>query len=133
MGIEWQEAYCIGDAKIDHQHQQLFRIANDFLQSVTKDEQLRCAHVLFDYTTWHFAYEEGLMRKYNFPGYEEHIAEHAKLISRLEELSARIVGDTLDREDLVYFIKHWALFHIPQEDAKLAEYLAYGETQRPPL
>lgn len=130
MGIKWHEAYCVGDAQIDHQHQQLFRIANEFLLAVTKDEQLRYAQALFDYAGSHFAYEEGLMRKYNYQGYSAHVASHKKLILRLAKLTERLTSDALDRVDLEYFVKRWALFHIPREDAKLAQYLAYGDTQK---
>lgn len=130
MTIEWQDRFNIGNQQIDHQHQQLFVIANHFLTASTKAERLRCAENLFEYTRNHFTYEESLMRKCNFPEYEQHVRSHQALISRLETLNGAILADTVDAEELQTFIQHWALFHIPNADAKLAEYVSDSQTRQ---
>jgi hemerythrin-like metal-binding protein len=133
MSIEWDDRYNIADDQINHQHQQLFRMANRFLAAGSKSELLDCAEGLFEYTRSHFAYEEALMLKSNFPEYDQHVVAHKQLIARLEVLRDHISGDTLDKLQLENFVRHWALFHIPKADARLAEYLSDGETQRADL
>jgi hemerythrin len=133
MSIDWDDRFNIADDQINHQHKQLFRLANRFLAASSKAELLECADGLFDYTRSHFAYEEALMLKINFPEYAQHVAAHQHLIDRLVALQSHISGDSLDKLELENFMKHWALFHIPKADARLADYLSDGETQRGPL
>jgi len=128
MTIHWDDKFNIGNPQIDHQHQQLFRIANRFLGAKTKEEQLHCAESLYEYTQSHFVYEESLMRAVNFPEYEQHVRSHQILISRLQEVRDQIQKSTLDRNALEEFIRHWALVHIPTDDARLADYMENMET-----
>lgn len=133
MSIEWDSRYNIADDQINHQHQQLFHLANRFLVADSKPELLDCAQALFEYTQRHFAYEEALMLKNNFPHYAEHVTAHEHLIARLVALREHISGDSLDKLELENFMRHWALFHIPKADAQLAEYLGEGATQHAEL
>jgi hemerythrin-like metal-binding protein len=108
----------------------LFKIANRFLAATTQEEQLHCADSLVEYTHSHFSYEEMLMRKLHFPMLEQHLQSHHFLISRLEEVKDQIQKNTLDRKGLEEFIQHWALVHIPSDDAKLADFMETQETMQ---
>lgn len=130
MTIHWDDKFNIGNQQIDHQHQQLFRIANRFLGASSKEEQLHCAESLFQYTQSHFVYEESLMRAVNFPGYAQHVHSHQVLTHRLQEVKEQILKDSLDKTALEEFIRHWALEHIPADDSKLADYMETQETMR---
>jgi hypothetical protein len=59
MQIEWKDSFKLGDAEIDTQHQQLFALANEFLQASGKAELTLCAIQLYKYTREHFEVEEG--------------------------------------------------------------------------
>jgi hemerythrin len=133
MRIEWDARYNIADEQINRQHKYLFQLANRFLAADTKSELLVCAQSLFEYTQSHFAYEEALMLEHHFPEYDQHVISHQHLIERLAALRGHISGDSLDKLELKNFMGHWALFHIPEADARLAEYLVEGDTQRAEL
>ena len=133
MSIQWDDSYNIGDLQLDLQHKYLFCLANQFLAAVEKKELLDCAARLLLYTKDHFSYEESLMRKLNFPEYGAHCALHNGLIARLEALIVDIDNDTWAKSGLADFMNHWALFHIPRADARLAEYLGYGDTMKSDL
>ena len=90
MTIQWDNKFIIGNPQIDHQHQQLFKIANRFLAATTQEEQLHCADSLVEYTHSHFFYEEMLMRKLHFAMLEQHLQSHHFLISPLEEVKDQI-------------------------------------------
>lgn len=124
MSIEWKDSYKIGDAEIDAQHEELFRLVNRFLAAQDKAALTLCAMQLFKYTREHFAHEEKLMQELNYPEFKMHVAWHNALISRLNKVSEMIANDTLDKAELQVFITDWALYHIPREDAKLAAYIA---------
>jgi hemerythrin len=133
MSFEWDDRYSVADDQINHQHKQLFRLVNQFLSANGKSELLKCADALFDYTQIHFAYEESLMLKCNFPEYAQHVIAHQQLIARLVAQRSHISGDSMDKLELENVMKHWALVHIAKADTKLAEYLIAGETKRSDL
>lgn len=130
MTIEWNDSYDIGDVQINHQHRRLFVLANHVLRATEKAELLDCVVRLFQYIEEHFAYEEALMRKVNFPMLGEHVQSHQELIARLESLSGQDLADAAYKAALETLVRDWALGHIPHEDAKLAEYLNYGDTRK---
>ena len=128
MTFEWDEKFRIGENAIDHQHQVLIRLANEFLGATGKPALERCVQQLLEYTRNHFEYEEILMRRFNYVDYEAHVQAHAELLARLEKLSHRISNDTLDKMELELFLRYLTVIHIPQVDSKLADFLSAGET-----
>lgn len=133
MTIEWSDRYDIGDVQLNHQHRHLFVIANQVLRASSHAELLECVGHLFQYIEHHFAYEEMMMRKAGFPDYEAHVRSHQALTSRLQKLSQRAPADAAFKAELEQLVTDWSLIHIPKEDAKLAEYLGYGETRESDL
>jgi hemerythrin len=78
---------------------------------------------LFKYTREHFAHEEQLMQNLKYPEFASHLAQHDGLISRLNEVAARIANETINREVLEGFLSDWLLNHIATTDTKLAAYV----------
>lgn len=130
MTFQWNESFRVGEEAIDHQHQVIVRLANEFLNCTGKPALERCVQQLMEYTRNHFEYEEILMRRVNYIDYEAHAQAHAELLARLDKLSHRISNDTLDKMELELFLRYLTDIHIPQVDSKLAEFLSYGETVR---
>ena len=133
MTIEWSDRYDIGDVQLNHQHRHLFVIANQVLRATSHAELQECVEHLLQYIEQHFAYEEMMMRKAGFPDYEAHVHSHHVLSARLQMLTRRAPGDETFKAELEQLVTDWSLIHIPTEDAKLAEYLGYGETRESDL
>jgi len=123
MSLQWKDGYKIGHDEIDAQHRHLFKLVNTVLAARDKVVLTACAMALFQYTREHFAHEEELMKRLNYPAMAAHEAQHNSLISRLSEISARIANDTLDRVVLEAFLSDWLLNHIATSDIKLAAYI----------
>jgi hemerythrin-like metal-binding protein len=123
MQIEWKDSFKLGDAEIDTQHQQLFALANEFLQASGKAELTLCAIQLYKYTREHFEVEEGVMRKLHLPGLASHVDWHNTMITRLNAISQSIQSNTLREQDLVQLMTDWAEKHILVHDAELIPYL----------
>ena len=123
MSLEWKDGYKIGHDEIDAQHQQLFKLVNTVLAAKDKATLTACAMALFQYTREHFAHEEALMKRLDYPAMAAHQAQHESLISRLNEVSARIANGTLDHQVLEVFLTDWLLNHIANSDIKLATYI----------
>jgi hemerythrin len=124
MKLEWKDSYKLGDAEIDAQHQQLFAMANAFLEAQGKTALTLCAMVLYKHTRQHFEAEEAMMRKLHVPSLEAHVEWHNTMITRLNAISQSIQSDTLREQDLISLMTEWAHTHILVQDAELAQFLA---------
>jgi len=123
MGIEWKDAYKIGDAEIDAQHEELFVRINKFLLANDRVSQTVSAMSLYQYTREHFKHEEDLMRRVNFPNIAPHVEQHNDLISRLNDVSLAIANGTLNKADLEAFLADWTKNHIRIFDTRLTSFV----------
>jgi hemerythrin len=123
--FSWRDSYSIGHADIDAEHQQLFRLANAFFETVDKASKMDCAMRLFRYTREHFDHEEALMREIDYPAMSVHIDQHNALISGLNDVAASIAKDTLQSEQLKKFLTSWLVGHIVTFDTKLSAYIKF--------
>lgn len=73
MSIEWNNSLAIGVAEIDDQHKELFSRFDSLLTACNegkgRGEVLRVLLFLDDYIKSHFAAEERLQLKHDYPGY----------------------------------------------------------------
>jgi len=120
MGFSWKDAYSIGNAKIDAEHQRLFVLADNFSEAKDRAARTECAAQLFDYTRVHFGHEEALMRETNYPDIDAHTAQHQHLIARLTAVAEQVANDTLNPAELKSFLTGWLVGHIVTFDTKLA-------------
>jgi hemerythrin len=123
MGIIWRDSYSIGNASIDSEHQELFRLADEFFEADDKLKKTECAMRLFRYTRQHFDHEEQLMRDLGYPELSAHVQQHTQLIGRLNEVSTKIANDTLGSSDLKSLLTAWLVGHIVTFDTKLSAYV----------
>lgn len=127
--FEWTQEYSVEHAELDRQHQRLFQIINELYAALeageTKDSVGRTLHALIDYTRSHFAAEESLMLRNNYPGYAAHKQMHDKLLDKVTEYGLRLnLGEAnLAADVLPFLIGDWLMDHITVTDKKYAPYL----------
>ncbi len=129
MGIEWKDAYKIGDPEIDAQHQVWFAKINDFLTATGREALTLCEMKMYQYTRVHFKHEETLMRSINYPGLSDHVSKHNELLLRLNGIAEQIANDTLDLVKWRNFLSAWLLNHIAVTDKALAAYVEIIEQE----
>lgn len=129
--IIWSSAYSVQSAFIDHQHQTLVGIVNDFNQAITRGEGMKTAYSilnrLIQYAELHFRDEEKLMEIARYPAeqLQAHIREHEKLtedIFRHGENWHSYGKEALP--EIGRFLKEWLLEHILTSDMKYSKYVA---------
>jgi hemerythrin len=128
MTIRWIDAYKIGHEQIDAEHQELFKLVNQFLLANDKGSLTLSAMGMFKYTREHFTHEEDLMHDLGYPSIRDHVGQHNDLLSRLNGIAENIANDTLNKPDLESFLSHWLLNHIGSADAELAGYIRLQAT-----
>jgi len=106
--LVWKEDYCSGNQLIDAQHQTLFQISNELLESILSARpptEISAIIVrLFDGARQHFQNEETILKDAGFPGLQQHAAEHAKLLAKGLELSQQFNASTLSAGDVFQFL-----------------------------
>jgi hemerythrin len=130
MGFIWRDSYSIGNASIDAEHQQLFKLADAFFNADDHEKKTDCAIRLFKYTREHFEHEEQLMRDMGYPEFLAHAQQHTQLISRLNEVSEKIANDTLSAAELKTFLTAWLVGHIVTFDTRLSVYARQADTNK---
>ncbi len=121
-------SYSVGIARIDAQHQRLVDLINDLHAAMVGGEAKSALEKILDglaaYAVSHFATEEQLMRKFAYPSFEQHKAEHDKLMVQVRFLQdkSRAKTTTLSLE-VMTFLKRWLIGHIANVDKKYTAHL----------
>lgn len=128
--LVWEGEYKIGNAEMDAQHLILFALLNQLTVNIDGDRADDCLGdvmaALGDYIDYHFAHEEALMRKWGYPGVEEHAAKHAEFVAEVRRLRAMVVGIEGQKAAIRVraFVLDWLLGHILGTDVDYAQFIA---------
>ncbi|MEQ2128972.1 hemerythrin family protein [Caldanaerobacter subterraneus] len=128
--MKWTESLSVGNETIDSQHKELIQKINDVLEACNrqhgKEKVVEVMQFLKDYTVKHFKDEENLMKKYQYPMYEEHKKIHEDLVKKVEDLDERIKREGVSLSVVMTVNKtlvDWFVNHISKEDKKVGEYI----------
>lgn len=126
--FEWKDSYSVGIEKINEQHKKLLSIGEELvyvIENTSKgldqyDEVKRLLKELYDYTIYHFSYEEELMEKHDFLELPSHKFQHKLFVKKLEEIDLKeFDNDQIESTNqLLNFIANWITDHILKEDQK---------------
>jgi hemerythrin len=130
--FKWKDSYNCNIVEIDTQHRKLFEIGNRIYDLASLkdnydhyDEIMLILDELFQYTQYHFSYEEELMSRYDFKGFEAHKMEHDFFIKKVRKISRKDLdidqNDTL--MEIVKFVADWITGHILESDMGYKDYL----------
>ena len=126
--FRWTEAYQVNIALLDHQHQKLFDTVNELDQALRAGEGNSAVEQVLDklveYALVHFAAEESLMRKHDFPGLPTHRTQH-------ELFRHQIAAYLLDHKaakpgvpvSLLFFMQAWLKQHVLTTDKQYSAFL----------
>jgi hemerythrin-like metal-binding protein len=137
-GFAWSHELETGNAEIDAQHKELFRLTSDLVDACVNDHSPdvlgKALDFLASYTVRHFEDEERLQLEYGFPDYERHKKIHDDFKTTAGELIAEYkeVGSTDDLIHKVHsVIIRWLVQHIKGEDSKIAIHIRMVKQQKP--
>lgn len=130
MSIEWDQSLATGNSDIDSQHKELFRRFDNLLtacnQRKGKEEVQSVLMFLGDYVRSHFAMEEQLQQKHNYPDYPAHKEQHEGFILDLKKLEDQFQQEGVSLSLVIQTnqtMVNWLIKHINATDRKLANYL----------
>jgi hemerythrin len=132
MAIRWRNSFSCNIKEIDAQHKRMFEISSklNVLEPICSKidfqvEILEVIRELKDYSIYHFNYEEKLLQRFDYKGFEEHHREHEAFIEKVLEFekdNLRLNRPELLR-NIIDFLNGWVIGHILKSDMKYKDYL----------
>jgi hemerythrin-like metal-binding protein len=131
---QWNRRFETGITRIDAQHKSLFDAVNRLAASLVSEPKAEGVKESLDflaqYTLDHFQAEEHFMHDMAYPDLDSHMAEHARLMNRVEVLQGRLAqGQTITR-DVTTFYAGWLKHHICGTDMAYVRFMK-GRQQEP--
>lgn len=129
--LVWNKSYESGNEVIDHEHQVLFRDANELLAAILSGRPVDMVEVIVNTlirdVVKHFQDEEAILVKAGYPRVAEHAAIHRKLADNAVMLVEKFHAGTLGVGELFNFLAHDVVAkHILGADREFIPYLEAG-------
>lgn len=126
----WSDRFNTGLPDVDEQHRKMTAMVNALVQFAKQDAPnealLALARELFDFTVFHFAYEEKMMAEHGLdPDFASaHQRAHGSLTEQVrivvEMLESALVPSSVALLKLLPFLHKWMIFHVVGTDMRMA-------------
>jgi len=121
--INWSDSLNVNVQQIDREHKVLvdyINELNDAMKSGHGKEILKPIIInLYNYSKTHFATEEAIFDKTNYPDAEEHIRQHQLFIKKIYDFKQSFIDGKVGLSiDILNFLKDWLTKHIMSTDKK---------------
>ena len=122
--IDWDEKFSVGIAAVDHEHRELIGLLNDAHARLRwpsdEDAVMDFLGEIYTRISAHFALEERLMLARNYERYQEHKADHERLLDDIRDIMDDYEDDeSFSEEQLAQRLKTWFTEHFRTHDARL--------------
>ena len=119
--FKWKDSYALGEAGIDQQHQHLFDLANQALETDEQERLISIIMQLYKHLREHFGQEEGYLKQISYPNYKMHVDIHNMMLDKLNLISVQIHSKQMTQPVLENFMQQW-IDHISIDDALVRDY-----------
>jgi hemerythrin len=135
---EWTKEFSVGVEEIDDDHKRLLALVNELHDALEAGAAWDVLDSVLDglmlYVSYHFAHEETLFTRTDYPGYERHRRQHQALTITVQEIQADFQANA--SETLPYqvldFLKNWLYEHIMGSDRAFGVYYRAWLARQPP-
>jgi hemerythrin len=128
--MTWKESLSIGIPEIDKQHKELCDKIDSLYDACSHGkgaaEAVKILDFLESYTTRHFADEEKIQLKIQYPKYQQHKKLHADFIKEIARLKKEMLASGATIAMVVNInqtISDWLVNHILRVDSELKKYV----------
>ena len=153
--IHWTPDFSVGVNSLDTDHKVLISLINQLDDAIRAGERAgkpgqtvgSVLDALLDYTDYHFAREELLMRACGYPDFEAHLRTHNTLRAQVHDIRVRYRrnAESIHGREVLAFLKNWLTAHIVGRDKLYSSFMhvaaqkvqeadrAFGAVYEPPL
>jgi hemerythrin len=126
--LEWKQEFALGVPDVDHEHRELIELINVLYAHLEqKDSAISVEDFLgeiYAKISAHFALEEKIMREHTYDQYEDHKADHERLLDEIRDIMDAYEDDArFDKNELAACLSTWFTEHFKTKDARLHKYL----------
>ncbi|MGN7611512.1 bacteriohemerythrin [Magnetococcales bacterium HHB-1] len=123
----WNSQMDVGVKQFNKDHKHLMDLLNQLYRSTLRGDGRTAAGRILDelveYTHIHFQNEENLFEQYNYPGLQEQVIEHQKLMQQVKSFQSLFhSGQGAIDMELLSFLRDWLSNHIMGTDRKYKEF-----------
>ena len=127
--IEWRDEFRLGIPAVDHEHRELIELINALYASYTAGEAklttLDFLGELYARIAAHFALEEKIMQEQGYDQYQDHKADHEKLLDEICDFMDDFEsGQEFPEGVFSKMMEVWFTAHFRDKDARLHRYLS---------
>lgn len=124
----WTAEFSVGVEEIDNDHKRLLALLNELHDAVEAGAAWEVLDKVLDglmlYVNYHFAHEESLFARTDYPGYDRHRRQHQALTVTVKEIYEdfhEASSGTLPQQ-VLEFLKNWLYEHIMGSDRAFGVY-----------
>ncbi|MDR3341243.1 MAG: bacteriohemerythrin [Treponema sp.] len=128
--FKWDERYAVDIPILDDQHKTFIKMTNDLYENclqggdVAKQYLLETVQQAAEYAKTHFAMEEQILEKIQYPALATHKKEHEAFIRQvLHQVKEFKAGHTVVPYTYAQYLKEWLLTHIAVSDKQYSLYI----------
>lgn len=127
--MNWNDSLSVGVKTLDEQHKGLVQTLNELHAAMMRGDAKGATGPLLDklvrYTREHFAAEEALMSRAQYPSTSQHRTRHRDLTRQVEDYVQRYrSGEITLNVQLLNFLRDWLINHIQKEDQNYGPWMA---------
>jgi hemerythrin-like metal-binding protein len=124
--IQWDERYSVGVSALDADHRTLVNLINQLDESCRARPEQRAVAALLDRLksniAEHFAREEAMMERLEYPELADHWNHHVETNATLQRIFERAAVDAAARSEAAEFLKRWFIAHALGADGQLRRF-----------
>ena len=123
--VEWRDDFKTGIASVDHEHAEMIVLINEAHARVSEnapaEEIEACLGEIYSQISAHFALEEAVMRLRKYDEFEDHKADHERLLDSLLDIMGSFDAGDFEgtSEELSACLKDWFVEHFKTKDSRL--------------
>ena len=131
MPLKFDETLIVHIKDIDEQHRQLIELINELEIQIKTGRTFylieKILNELKKYAIYHFATEEELFRKFNYPEADGHIIEHKQFVDTINMFDEDYLTGGESKivllRGIYSFLFEWIFNHIKVSDKKYARFI----------
>lgn len=121
--IDWKDSFALGIAEVDAEHRELVALINELHAALGRragdDEIKRFLANVHEHIADHFATEERIMQQSGYGEFEQHRADHTRLLDEIRAMIANYAEAYALAPDLLGIaIEDWFMVHFRTFDAR---------------
>jgi len=124
--IEWKDHFALGIEEVDFEHREMIGLINELYGSMGDgagiDEIQTFLAEVHSRISAHFALEERLMQQMRYHEFEQHKADHERLLDDISDImDSSQTADDFAPDELAARLDNWFSGHFSSYDSRLHE------------